>query len=80
MADQGGLGDESKDLTHDEQQESSTGTAFAMPAAAAETEDQVQDEREHLGDDVTEGEAAGDSAADEQIGAADQAVNGSVGL
>lgn len=68
MADQGGLGDESKDLTHDEQQETSTGTAFGMPATAAEIEDE------------TEGEAAGDSAADEQIGAADRAVNGSVGL
>ncbi|KQO97678.1 hypothetical protein [Leifsonia sp. Leaf264] len=94
MADQGGLGDETKDYSDADKSASPNATGFAMPGAASEA---VGD----AGDAGDAGESAGEytadesttavdnrragtddstDAADEQIGAADSAVNKSVGL
>jgi hypothetical protein len=100
MATQGGLGDETKDPTHDEQPENSNATGFGMAGTSAETVGKTDDatpgetdvatsgetdaatpgETDAVTPGDTHGEAAGETRADEQIGAADNAVNGSVGL
>ncbi|KQX08192.1 MULTISPECIES: hypothetical protein [unclassified Leifsonia] len=91
MADQGGLGDETKEYADADKSPSPNATGFAMPGAAGEALGDASDAGESAGEytadesttDVDNRRAGTDDstdAADDQIGAADSAVNGSVGL
>ncbi|TFV95388.1 hypothetical protein [Orlajensenia leifsoniae] len=92
MADQGGLGDETKDYSDADKSASPNAAGFAMPGAASEAVGVAGDDGGDGAGEYTADESTADvdnrragtddstDAADDQIGAADSAVNGSVGL